>query len=207
MRAVRSRRRPSPLYTHFHFFLSHITPYHAQPAIRGASTPPFYGPLWHIVPLRPTKKPGEGSRQSFQGPQWHIVPLRKFRVAAIRPVWAGGTSLITEVRAFRHTAARAPALEGVTGHISAEFGVRLAQIRGSLTATLVVAPRKGLPVRLFGGNPSDFHGIGQVSPNIPIKCGGKICCTGSLSPKPISERIQSIPFPGIPAGRSRCRSS
>ena len=51
---------------------------------------------------------------------------------------------------FRQTAARAPALEPSPGHIFAEFGARGADIRGPYTATLNVAHRKGLPVRLFG---------------------------------------------------------
>ena len=95
----------------------------------------------------------------FYGTLWHISPLRELRVVAIRPVGAGGPSLFTEVYAFRQTAARAPALERATEHFFAEFGARMAEIRGAYTATLVVAHRKGFPVRQFGGDASDFHVI------------------------------------------------
>ena len=50
-------------------------------------------------------------------------------------------------------------MERATEHIFAEFGARMAEIRGAYTATLVVAHRKGFPVRQFGGDASDFHVI------------------------------------------------
>ena len=50
-----------------------------------------------------------------------------------------------------------------SGHIFAESGAWMAEIRGPYTEALVVAHRKGLTVRLFGGIPFDFHGIVQVS--------------------------------------------
>ena len=64
---------------------------------------------------------------------------------------------------FCQTAARAPALESATGHIFAESGARMAEMRRTCTETLVVSHRKGLPVRLFGENAFAAHGIVQVS--------------------------------------------
>lgn len=77
---------------------------------------PFYTLLWHNVTLRPTILSRGAAQSPFQGPLWHITPLCEFRVVAIRLFVGIGPSLFTEVRVYRQTAARAPALEMAPGH-------------------------------------------------------------------------------------------
>ena len=61
-------------------------------------------------------------------------------------------------------------MEMAIRHIFAKFGARMAVIRGPHTETLVVAHRKGLPVRLFGGNAFASHGTVQVSLHLATSC-------------------------------------
>jgi hypothetical protein len=49
-------------------------------------------------------------------------------------------------------------------HIFDKDGERRAEIRGPFTATLAVAHRKGISVRLFGRIHSDFYDTMLVSP-------------------------------------------
>ena len=62
----------------------------------------------------------------------------------------GETSFLLEVRAFRQTAARAPALESPERPIFDKGGAPMADIRDPYTAALNVAHRRGLMVRQFG---------------------------------------------------------
>ena len=138
-----------------------------------------------LIDIDPFKLAGGAAQCVLEGGRRRALPLREFRVAAIRPVEAGGPSLFTGAPAFRQTAARAHALQ--EGQMAFFDNSRAPYADFSPPYT---ESTKKVPGRPFQGMPQCGSLAGAYSPTV------KLHPWTSSAERPVARTTTSA---GIPA--------